>query len=226
MNTHLLIPLLVLGTPALAQEQKAQERTYRVLAPEHLNVKATELYLFNGKHSDAIQQMSKSLSPVQSLPDGDVTLHLALDQIDGGGNLPEETASAQIPSNITDALLLILNEPDNESIPLKVVVIDIGDQQLKAGETMWVNLTKNTIHATLGDQNLAIDPESRRISKPPASKSGYYKASFDYLPPKSKTAKLVMTKSWWHDHTSKSFGFVIENDRSALPTIFTVRDRR
>ncbi|MBT8037940.1 MAG: hypothetical protein KJO21_10390 [Verrucomicrobiae bacterium] len=224
MKIHILILLLVLGASALAQN--AQGRTYRVLFPEQLKIKDLELYLFNGQNSEKIQPLRKTLSPIYQLPGGEITLKLTLNQVNQGETFPQETASAEISSDTTDLLLLILNDPGNANIPLKMVIIDIGDQQLKAGETLWLNQTKNTIHASLGNQNLVIEPESRIVSKPPSETSGYYKASFGYQLPKSEATKAVMRKSWWHDATSKSYGFVIKNARSTLPTIFTVRDRR
>ena len=217
---------LIFCVPAFSQEKVQQVRTCRVFIPESLDAKITELYLFDGQTSYDVQPARKNLSPVYKLTNSSQVLSLSLDQGATAEKPPVDSPKINIPEGITDLLLLLLPDPSNPTIPIKFFLVDIGDPHLKIGETMWVNLTKNTISAELGSQQLTIEPESQAASKPPATTSGYYLASFSYKAPESDTFAAIMSKSWWHDATNKSIGFIIKDNNRILPNIFTVRDCR
>jgi hypothetical protein len=218
--------ILIFCVPAFSQENDQQVRTCRVFIPESLDAIITELYLFDGQTSYDIQPARKNLSPVYKLAKISKVLSLSLDQGATAEKPPIDTPKINMPEGITDILLLLLRDPNNPTIPIKFLLIDIGNDHLKIGETMWINLTKNTISAELGSQQLIIEPESQAASKPPAITSGYYLASFSYKAPESETFAAIMNKSWWHDSTNKNIGFIVKDNKSILPNIFSVRDCR
>lgn len=218
--------MLIFCLPAFSQENDQQVRTCRVFIPEALDAKITELYLFDGQTIYEILSARKNLSPVYKLEKSSQVLSLSLDQGATAEKPPIDTPKINIPEGITDFLLILLNDPNHPTIAIKFLLIDIGDDHLKIGETMWINLTKNTIRAELGSQQLMIEPEAQAVSKPPAITSGYYLASFSYKAPESATFAAIMNKSWWHDATNKNIGFIVKDVKSILPNIFSVRDCR
>ncbi len=217
---------LIFCVPAFSQENDQQVRTCRVFIPESLDARITELYLFDGQTSHEVQPARKNLSPVYELAKSSQVLSLSLDQGATAEKPPMDAPEINIPDGITDLLLLLLHDPNSPTIPIKFHLIDIGDQHLKIGETMWINLTKNTISAELGSQQLIVEPESQAVSKPPAVTSEYYLASFSYKAPESETFAAIMNKSWWHDATNKNIGFIVKDHKGILPNVFTVRDCR
>ncbi len=226
MKALCLALTLIFCVPAFSQEKDQQVRTCRVFIPESLDAKITELYLFDGQTSYEVLSARKNLSPVNTLTKSSKVLSLSLDPGATAEKPPVDTPKINIPEDINDLLLVLLQDPTNSTIPVKFLLIDIGDNHLKIGETIWVNLTKNTISAELGSEKLIVEPESRAVSKPPAVTSEYYLASFSYKAPESETFSAIMKKSWWHDATNKNIGFIVKNDKSTLPNIFSVRDSR
>jgi uncharacterized membrane protein len=226
MKALCLVLTLIFCVPAFSQEKEHQVRACRVFIPEPLDDKIKEIYLFDGQTSYDVQPAQNNLSPVYELANSSKVLSLSLEKGATALKPPLDTPNINIPEGISDILILLLPDPSNPTVPIKFQLIDIGDEHLKIGETMWINLTKNTISAELGTQQVLVEPDSQVASKAPATNSGYYLASFSYKAPEAETFAAIMRKSWWHDATNKNLGFIVKNHRGILPIIFLVRDCR
>ncbi len=159
------------------------------------------------------------------LPEGDITVGMTPNPVLEPQDFPSAAPKISVPANLRDLYLIVLSDPTNKVFPVRFQPIDVGDNQLKLGETLWINLSKHPIEARLGDQPVKVPTGAKVVSKPPLKSNGYYKAQFIYQPNGEGPFQPVMKKSWWYDANSKNLGFIIDTGER-VPVIFLFRDQR
>ncbi len=203
----------------------AKSRTCRVVFPERPNDVTKSAFLFDGGKSTNITLPSMNLSEVIELPLGNITLTMTSQEINDPKLLPADAPRLTIPEDVTDSYIIVLSDPTNKYLPIKLNLVDAGDTKLKNGETLWYNFTKHLIFAKLGKVDLSIKPSSRAISQAPAAISGYYIARFAYKANGTAPPSPITEQSWWHDVDHKHVGFIV-NTGGKLPKIYYYRDFR
>ncbi len=216
--------LLLSCLPGLSQEEK-KERTCRLLFLERPQDAPAEGQLFDGTSSHKVSLSGMNFSEVVKLPDGDLVLGMTADPVATPEEFPKGAPTVTIPAQITDLYLIVASDPENKVLPIRMLPLDVGGQKLKAGETLWINLTGHSIKAMLGQEPLTVPPRGKVVGRPPLAASGYYKAAFLYQPDAQGEFLPIMRKSWWFDGKSKNLGFIIASG-GRLPSIFTFRDYR
>jgi hypothetical protein len=204
---------------------KEKERTCRIIFLQRPVDAPREVHLFDGEASRKVALPGMNFSEVVKLPPGNISLGMTPDAVAAPEDFPKDAPTARIPEGITDFYLIVVSDPENKILPVRMLPVDAGDQQLKAGQTLWINLTTDAIAGKLGNETLRVPPGKRVVGKAPMSASGYYKAAFAYQPGGEGEYLPIMKKSWWFDANSKSLGFIIASG-GRLPRIFTFRDRR
>jgi hypothetical protein len=223
MNScHSIIAIVICLMAGVLQ---AKTRTCRVVFPERPQDAPKVAFLFDGKSSKSITLPSMNLSEVIELPSGPLTLALTDQEIRDPKLLPPNAPLIAIPEHVSDFYIIILPDPKNQHLPIKMNLVDAGDDKLKASETLWYNFTEHRIIAKLGTSDLTIEPKSRAISKAPAPASGYYIARFAYQANGAGAMASITEQSWWHDATSKHVGFMV-NTGGKLPKLYYYRDFR
>lgn len=217
--------ILNVGFLLLANTLCAQSRTCRIVFPERPQSSPKVAYLFDGKVSQAVTLPSMNLSEVIKLPPGELTIAMTADKITDPKNLSSGSPMLKIPENTGEFYIIITSDPENKVIPVKMNLIDTGGGKLKAGETLWYNLTEHRIAAKLGSIDMSVDPMGRTISKDPVQASGYYVAQFAFQADGKGEYAPITEQSWWHDTTSKHLGFMV-NTGGKLPRIYYYRDFR
>jgi hypothetical protein len=203
----------------------ARERTYRMVYPERPQSAPKMAFVYDGKKSTQIHLPSMNLSEVMTLPKGDVTLFVTDEEIKDPEKIPANVPRVFIPETVIDCYLILIPDTKNSEFPVKINLVDSGDQKLKAGETLWFNSTNHRILAKLGTQEFRIEPTKRAISKPPIPESGYYVARFAFQANATGPAAPITEQSWWHDAKSRHLGFIYDNGEK-LPKIYYFRDFR
>lgn len=203
----------------------AKQRTCRIVYPERPNDAPKTAFLFDGVKSFAVTLPSMNLSEVIPLPPGPLTLVMTSEEIRDPKMIPAGAPKVSISENVNDCYLIMMPDPKNTYLPLKINLVDAGDQKLKAGETLWFNFTNHRIVAKLGTTELDVQPASRTISKAPLTASGYYIARFGYKADGTAPLAPITEQSWWHDANHKHLGFMV-NTGGKLPRIYYFRDFR
>ncbi|MFU8771891.1 MAG: hypothetical protein ACNA8H_05665 [Anaerolineales bacterium] len=224
---YFILPLLLTACLPLIAEvaQEQTKRTCRILYVADSSETISEAYLFDGTTSQKLHLPKMNFSEVIELPTGDLKLSLLSEPGNAPGGFPESAPAVNLTDKVTDFFLLVTGDPDNTYLPVKLTLIDISNNRLKPGETLWINYTDNKISAVLGEDELTILPMKRAISRSSLKKSGYYKAEFTYQREADGDFLPIMRKSWWHDSSSKNLGFIVQTS-ARLPKIFTIRDHR
>jgi hypothetical protein len=201
------------------------KRNCRIIFPDRPHDAPAEVYLFDGKASRKVELPSMNLSEVIHLPPGDLELGLTAAPVDKPGQLPPEAPTTKIAASIRDFYLVVVSDPDNKFLPLRMLSVDPNDKRPEPGQTLWINLSKHAISGTLGNESLDIPASARVLAKVPLNANGYLKAEFRYQPQSGGEFLPLMNKSWWFDIKSGNLGFIIDSG-GRMPGIFTFRDFR
>ena len=218
------IALSVLPCFSQVKDKKIPDRNCRIIFLQRPKGAPESTHLFDGEVSREIRFSTMNLSAVIKVPGGDLVLGMTPDAVLGLENFPKGAPTVKIPAKVTDCYLVVVSDPQNKILPVRILLVDSSDGQLKAGQTLWINFTNQNIVGKLGKETLKIPAKSKVVGDAPLRKSGYYLASFLYQPNKESKFQPVMKKSWWHDATSKHLGFITSTG-GKLPKIFTLRDR-
>jgi len=222
MKFLFFVTLALACLPCLS-EGSEKARTCRIIFLDPPRDAPKEVHLFDGVASRKIQLPSKNLSEVIKLPVGDLVLGMTSDPVLDPEKLPEEAPTVEVPAKITDFYLIVISDPENKILPLRMLPVDVDDKHPKLGQTLWINLTAHAIRGELGNKSLTVAPDETVVGEAPLSESGYYKAEFLYQPNGEGAFLPMMNKSWWFDAKSKNIGFIV-NSRRRLPRIFTFKD--
>ncbi|MBT8037939.1 MAG: hypothetical protein KJO21_10385 [Verrucomicrobiae bacterium] len=168
---------------------------------------------------------SLNFSQVIELPLGKITIGMTSEAVNDPEAFPEGAPTVTIPASQNDLYFFIFSDPKNKVLPIRIQPVNIDNEILKIGETMWFNFSERDLAAKLGKAKMAIKAKKRAISKPPLTKSGYYLAQFVYKEDGGSQYLPIMKKSWWFDEYSKNIGFIIDTG-ARMPKIYTFRDRR
>ena len=204
---------------------QAKERTCRLVYPERPQDAPKMAFIFDGKRTTQMHLPSQNLSQILTLPKGNTILYITPEEIKDPENIPAGTPKVLIPETVTDCYLILMPDNRNKQFPVKINLIDSGDQKLKPGETLWFNFTNHRILAKLGAQDFKIEPATRAISKSPMTSSGYYVARFAFQANAQGPYAPITEQSWWYDANHKHIGFMY-NTGGKLPKIYYFRDFR
>ena len=202
-----------------------KDRTYRIIFPDRPGNAPKSAFLFDGTTSRKVLLPSMNFSEVLKLPAGELELGLTANPVSSSYELPERTPSVTIPESVNDFHLIVLSDPENPVLPVRILPVEADGFQLVAGRMLWINLSKHTVKGTLGDQPIFLPVGSSVLGEAPLPASGYYKASFTYQPEPGSEFVPMMEKSWWHDSKSSGLAFIVDSG-GRLPRIFTFRDHR
>lgn len=181
--------------------------------------------IFDGKDNHDVQLPSMNFSNVLELPDGDIVIAMTENAVTDPETVAPNTPLLKIPESVSDFYILITPDRENKVFPVKMNLIDTGAGKLKAGETLWFNLTNHKIIAKLGDAKMSVTPKGRTITRNPRSDSGYFTANFGYQADGDGKPAPITDQYWWHDANSRHVGFIVSTG-GKLPRIYFFRDFR
>jgi hypothetical protein len=203
----------------------AAPRTCRIVFPERPKDAPKSAFLYDGTRNIAVTLPSMTLSEVIELPAGEINIALVSKEISEPETLPPAAPRLKIPEALQDFYIIILPDPNNRELPVRMNLVDTGEGKLKAGETLWFNFTEHKIVGKLGEARMSIDPRGKTITASPVNKNGYYAARFAYQPGGQGEPAPITEQSWWHDDQTRYLGF-IANSGGKLPKIYFFRDFR
>lgn len=221
-----LLPLIwVLIAMVCSASAEPEMRTCRIIFPDRPNDAPRAAHLYDGEKSREITLPSMNFSEVIILPAGEITLLLSPGEIKDPANPPAGAPTLRIGKNVNDFYILVSHDPGNAALPLGMKLVVASDGELKAGETVWCNLTDHRISVELGDSKLSVDPQSQTVSKAPLPENGYFKAEFSYQQDAKGDLRKVTEQQWWHDANCRHMGIIL-NSGGKLPKVYFYRDFR
>lgn len=225
MKSLSFILVLAISLISTVNAESKDGRTCRIVFPERPKDAPKFAYLFDGQSSRRVTLPSMNFSEVIELPKGDLTIRMTADKLIDFEELPIGAPRLEVAENIQDFYLLVTADPSNEMLPLQLNLVNTSDGEFKPGQTLWCNRTNHAISAKLGEREITVAPNSRKVSPSPVTKSGHYRAEFSYQPEAKGDFQKITEQHWWHDVKSRHLGFIV-NTGGELPKIFFYRDFR
>jgi hypothetical protein len=223
LKLHLIITLLL---PAAAFAQKAPEHTCRILFLDGPDAAPAKLQLFDGAKCREVDLPRMNFSKVYQLPGGPLNLRLLPEPPEDPAKVPADAPGAVVAEGITDFYLLLTSDPANTVAPVHMQVINAGADKLKAGQTLWFNLTKNPVGGMLGSEKLAIQPNSRVILDAPTTGNRDYPVNLTFRIPGNERLYPLCETRWRHDPRSRSVAFIIAENGHRSPRVMVFPDYR
>lgn len=222
---NLLIYLLFLPFSAFAQE-KADERTFRVLCLSPAADAPEKVQLFDGNVSREINLPRAGLSEVYKLSGAARGVTLLRTPITKPEEIPDGSPAAKLGEGVADFYLLVTRDPANASLPLALQIIDATGEKFRNGEIMWYNLTPFSVGGMLGTQKLAMKGQSRVLVESPASGNAQYDVSLSYIVPEETVFRPICETKWIHDPNSRTLIFVSGGGNKKVPRLESFIDYR
>lgn len=196
----------------------------RVLFLERPRDAPSKAYVYDGTISHEIPLSGLKLSePIRLTPGADYVAMIP-HAIAEPQNLPAKAPRLRIPEGVNSIYLVCISDPKNPVFPVQLQMIDVSDNKVREGQTLWMNFTNHHVVCKLGKQRIQLQAGQKSIAKAPISGSGYYKAQFAYKSGGKGDFLPIMNKTWWLDEKSRYLGIVIGTGER-LPKIYSLRDR-
>jgi hypothetical protein len=221
----LFIAVSVFASLPVFSEGLEEKRICRIIFVDRPHDAPKEAHLFDGTASRKVELPSMNFTESVSLPAGELTLMLTPDSVEKAGNFPPEAPTAKVAAQVKDFFLIVVSDPDNRILPVRMLPVEQGVESPEPGQTLWINLTEHKISASFGSESLEVSAGDKVLGKAPLAANGYFKAEFLYQPQSEGEFLPLMKKSWWFDATSANLGFIIDSG-GRLPRVFTFRDFR
>ena len=221
------ISLLVLWALCLgATAQEKATRSCRIIfikAPEDA---PQTLQLFDGTTSQEVELPAMNLSQVYQVAPGAIHLRLLPEAPIKTGEINPAAPGAKVAAEINDIYLLVASDTSNPVAPVKMSVINAGQEVFKNGQMLWFNLSDKSVGGQIGKQRLSIAPNARSVLDAPAGQSENYNVNLAfYISGDEKLHPLCETK-WRHDPASRTVLFLVNEPGSRTPRVMGFPDRR
>lgn len=225
----ILLPVLALILPASAKEKEKKTvptRTVRILFLNAPPDAPRAAHLHDGSSSQQVELPRMNLSATYKVPAGTLTLHLLAAPVNRPDQVPSGAPAAEIPEEFGDAYLLCISDPANPVVPLRVEVVDAGENKFRDGQMLWFNLTPHTVVGTLGDEKLSLKPLGRTLVDAPTAEADSYPATISYMIKGDERVHPICETRWLHDPRSRHLVFVFTEAGRRLPRILGFADFR
>ena len=216
-----LLPFLLIST-ALAEGG----RTFRILFLAAPADAPGTLHLSDGTATREVELPRLNFSPVYQLPAEARAVHLLPAAPAYPEEIPPGAPAAVIPESITDFYLLVSSDPANTIAPVKMQIIDANPERFRKGQMLWFNLTANRVGGPLGSTSLELDPNSRKITDPPAARNEDFQVNLAYRMPGNERLYPLCETKWRHDPLSRTVLFVLPQQGNRTPRILGIPDCR
>lgn len=202
------------------------ERTCRILFLKGAANAPESLILFDGTGSQEVELPRLNMSPVYKLPEGPLVLRLMEQAPENPEEIPAGIPQAKVAETVGDIYLLVTNDPKNKVLPVSMQVINANQGSFRKGQMMWFNLTTYRVGGQLGSEKLALEPNSRKISRAPADGEVNYPVELFYQMPGDEKIRPLVRSNWLHYPADKTVLFVLKEEGSRMPRIMGFSDFR
>ncbi|WP_295436938.1 hypothetical protein [uncultured Thiodictyon sp.] len=212
--------------PAAALAQEARPRTCRILFLEPAPNAPETLQLFDGRVSREVELPRMNFSCVYELPAGALKLYLLPTAPADPRKIPPAAPVVTVPEALLDIYLLVSSDPSNAVAPVRMQVINAGEDKVKRGQMLWFNLTPSAVGGTLGTASLAIAPGARAVLDAPATRGEEYPVALSFRMPGDKQLYPLCETRWRHDPRGRSLVFIIPEVGRRSPRVMAFSDYR
>lgn len=215
--------LLFLASILSAQEGGHSCRTLFLNGPQQA---AGKYYLFDGQSSQEVTLPRLSFSPTYQLRPGDIKVWLLTSPVGKPEEIPPGSPEVMVPAATRDLYLLIINDPSNSVLPLRMRIVNANYDKIRLREMLWINLTPKQLAGKIGKSSLNLAPNNSALVKEPAGKLENYPVEIYFRVPNDDRTHPLIESSWRHDPRSRCVVFVFDEGKRRAPRIMSFSDFR
>lgn len=218
--------LLFLASTISAWAAQTSDLTLRILYLNAPSDAPRELILFDGEVSQVVKLPKMNLSPVYTLRADARAIALLKTKPESIESVPPNAPRVRIPEGVVDFFLFISPDPSNAVIPVRMTVIDAGNDGFEIGQMLWFNLTDKKVGGEVGSEQVVISPKSRHLMNAPVQEASNYPVKLAFtIPGKEQLYPLCQTK-WFHNPNSRNLAFIIPEPNRRAPKVMVFPDYR
>lgn len=211
--------------PVFAQNE-APKHTCRILFFNAPGDAPQKLFLFDGTDTQEVELPKMNFSPVYELAPGKIAIALLPKEPEDPEKIPAGAPKVVVPEGVVDFYLLVTSDKDNKVAPVRMQVVNVGDDKLKLGQMLWFNLTDLTVGGMVGTQKLLIGPKKRLVLDPPAKGHADFPVSLSFRITGDKQLYPLCETTWRHDPRSRSVVFINAEPGKRAPRVMGFSDFR
>lgn len=204
----------------------AGERTCRILFLGGGQGDPEILHLHDGTGTREVDLPRMNLSVEYKLPAGALTLRLLPSPPADGEAANPAAPSATVPAGSGDIYLLVMPDPDQAVVPVRMQVLDASPERFKPGQMHWYNLTPNDVGGVVGKQKLVIKARSSELLDPPASGDEDYNVDLSFRIAGRDALYPLCETRWVHRPQARMLVFIITEAGSRTPRVLAFPDHR
>jgi len=218
-----ILLILFLATFINAQEREHTCRTLFLNGPQQAE---SDYYLFDGMSSQKIELPRLNLSPVYKVRAGNIKIWLLTAPAGKLEEIPEGAPSGNVPADVSDFYLLIVRDPFNKALPLRMQIVNANYDRIRLGEMLWFNLTPKQLVGKIGSASLKLPPNQSAITLEPARENVMYPVEIYFRVPDDDRTHPLIESQWRHDPRSRSIVFVYDEGKRRAPKLSSFSDFR
>ncbi len=209
-----------------ATAQEKSTRSCRIVFLKAPDGAPRTLQLFDGETSQEVELPRMNLSRVYQIAPGVVNLRLLPEPPLKPKEINPAAPGAKVGAEITDFYLLVASDPANPVTPVRMSVINAGQEVFRNGQMLWFNLSDKSVGGQIGKQRLSIESNARSILNSPAEKTEDYNVNLSFYVAGDKKLHPLCETKWHHDPTSRTVLFLVNEPGSRTPRVLGFPDRR
>ncbi|MGJ8641917.1 MAG: hypothetical protein ACSHX9_00800 [Luteolibacter sp.] len=204
--TSLLASALVLLQATVCHAQ----RPVQILYCQAGSDAPTEAYLYVGESLVVETELPRdNFSETFEISKGDIKLTFISSALEEGLTVPDGAPEVDISSEWKKVLLLVMEDNENATMPIRVKAIDASDKVFGLGSIYMCNLSEVEVAGTVGDKELVLKPGDVRVVKNPVRKAGSYPVKLDKQVADEKKPQRFIKQMWVHDEEVRQVLFIL-----------------
>lgn len=150
-----------------------------------------------------------NFSQTFEIPIGDIKLAFFPELLEEGMDVPEGAPSLNISEKWQKILLLVFEDENNKTMPIRVQAINASESVFAPGSICMINFSEIGLAGTIGDKKVLLKPRAIQIIKKPSSENGYYRVKLDKYLKTENQPKRFIRQMWGHDNEVRQLLFIL-----------------
>ncbi|MDP4625921.1 MAG: hypothetical protein NWT08_12370 [Akkermansiaceae bacterium] len=170
----------------------------------------TKASLYVGESLVAETELPRdNFSETFEIPKGDIKLRFVSGVIEEEKQAPEGAPEVDISGNWKKVLLLVLEDSEKSTMPIRVQAIDASDKVFGPGSIYMTNFSEVDVAGTVGDKEIELKPGDVRVIKNPVGKPGSYPVKLDKQVAGEDKPQRFIKQMWVHDEEVRQVLFIL-----------------
>ncbi len=190
------------------------------------NAPKTAFVYQNQTTSQEVELSRYHFSDSFDIPAGDAVLKFLPRELLTDESVPESAPQLKIPKEWKKVLILVSEDLNNKTFPIRLNAIDASDDVFGQGEILFFNFSEVSVFGMVGEKKLILKPETTALISDPISDKGDYLVELDSIRNTIETRRWLLRQTWHHQPKYRYVAFVLPMPKPRVAKIYStpIRD--